>query len=241
MASCSAGIGPDPQAAQTQTNSALDQSPAPTTQTALPPSTSQDDTTTQSLVSTVPVEVQNTPTELQQATPQYVPYVFQKKRDSIIPGSTTSITVFDYAGIKDGKQGMGLVEVNPKDAINENTLYEFQYLLPDRGEGYAGFAIEFNEPQDISHFSTLNFTITFLGANTVLRVYVRDKADNQPWIVLGDGVYASAQDGVQTVSIPLSEFKKPLDLSSVFQIKFGASSSYTSGKHQTVIQNVHFK
>lgn len=106
---------------------------------------------------------------------------------STIPGfqiEEAAVTTWTYQG----GGGWGYLSVTSGVADRgSSTRYDFNYGLPDGESAYAGFSLEFSEPQDLTEYGLIELTIGFGDDRARCRLCIDDSFGDYGCVVLGDG------------------------------------------------------
>ena len=170
---------------------------------------------------------------------QYVSSINTAVGDSI---ELLSPIPYDYDGARepDPNGGTGKVTVESEVRDGQTRIsYKFDYDIPP--EGYAGFTLQFPEPQDLSMYSAIQFTVEFQDEDIRFRLYVRDKNGKQESpVLIGTGIYGKPTTDSQSISVPLQENFSAVELSQVTDLIFDINSEIAQGRHSFTVSDIKF-
>jgi hypothetical protein len=143
--------------------------------------------------------------------------------------------VFAYGGVNEPQgQGSGTLTLI-RNGIT-GTEYSLEYFLPDEGDGYAGLAFRFLDPQDWTPYESVEVTVSFEDPEASCDFGIRDIADKIGYVRLGGGNPASDIDLTisgkqQTAKIPLAASFETVNRKVVHELIFNADSYFIRGRH----------
>jgi hypothetical protein len=145
------------------------------------------------------------------------------------------VKVFAYGGVNESQgQGSGTLTL-VRNGIT-GTEYSLEYFLPDEGDGYAGLAFRFLDPQDWTPYEFVEVTVSFEDPEASCDFGIRDIADKIGYVRLGGGNPTSGIDltisgNQQTAKIPLATSFEAVNRKVVHELIFNADSYFIRGRH----------
>jgi|WetSurMetagenome_2_1015567.scaffolds.fasta_scaffold42929_3 hypothetical protein len=143
--------------------------------------------------------------------------------------------VFAYGGVNETNgQGSGTL-ILVRNGIT-GTEYYLDYFLPDEGDGYAGLAFRFLDPQDWTPYEFVEITVSFEDPEASCDFGIRDIADKIGYVRLGGSNPTSDIDLAisgkqQTAKIPLATSFETVNRKVVHELIFNADSYFVRGHH----------
>jgi hypothetical protein len=171
-------------------------------------------------------------------------YNLDQGDDNILLIESMPSSVIAYQG-RDEDGGLGASWLSIEYTEGNNTIYKFQYSLPDEKYGYAGFLYEFSKPQDLSGYKFIEATIDF-GEQAVCDLWIIDNDGGKQKAHLGDGVAYSGDittntaGKTQTIRIPLHTNFGSIRLDVIKQIEFSVDTNLSPGYHHFTVEGISF-
>jgi hypothetical protein len=150
--------------------------------------------------------------------------------------------VFAYEGINETEgQGSGTLTLVRNGLAG--TEYTLDYFLPDEGDGYAGLAFRFLDPQDWTPYEFIEVTLSFEDSEASCDFGIRDIADNIGYVRLGgsnptNGIDLAISGKQQTAKIPLATSFEAVNRRVVHELIFNADSYFVRGHHMIKIISI---
>jgi hypothetical protein len=150
--------------------------------------------------------------------------------------------VFAYGGVNEPQgQGSGTLTL-VRNGIT-STEYSLDYFLPDEGDGYAGLAFRFLDPQDWTPYEFVEVTVSFEDPEASCDFGIRDIADKIGYVRLGSSNPTRDIDLVisgkqQTAKIPLATSFETVNRKVVHELIFNADSYFVRGHHIFKIMSI---
>jgi hypothetical protein len=131
---------------------------------------------------------------------------------------------------------------------NENigTGYLVDYYLPDAGEGYAGLAFKFVEPQDLSSYEFVEITVSFGDEQARCDFFMKDISDQTDLVLLSNTIPSNTDiilnviDTGQIVRIPFTSNFAAVNRKFIKEIGCNANTDFLRGKHTFTISGIKF-
>lgn len=155
-----------------------------------------------------------------------------------------AMTSFLYEGARNPavNQGSGYLGItsDSRDGI-VNTSYKLDYDLPKDGNAYAGVALWFPEPVDLSNYNFIELKVSFADDQARFRLFIKDAFNGQDSVTLGDGKIVDAKLQPQTISLPLKTFFPSVAKKSVRELDLDTNNLFTQGKHTFTVSQIQFR
>lgn len=158
-----------------------------------------------------------------------------------------SSSFYSFHGISDPKfnNGSGRIFVlqNPPNDFD----YKFEYDIPERGNGYAGFVFTFSPNFNFTPYTYLEIALSLGDSEANCDVYLKEGTiANYIRICDGSLVGALTKDKIELsrandmliVKIPLLNEFKDIDLRQVEELGFSVNSDFSRGFHSFTINSV---
>lgn len=155
------------------------------------------------------------------------------------PVEKGSVSAYQY---EDGK-GWSYLAVT-STSVNErlSTRYALDYGLFEEGEGSAGFDLIFVNPQDLSAYNFVEFSVKFGDDEAAFLFCIDDSSGKTDCVKLGDGSIAAATErGTQLVSLPISDYFPSVGRKIVEELTFDAIVSQDQDDHSFTVSNIQFR
>jgi hypothetical protein len=114
--------------------------------------------------------------------------------------------------------------------------YTLNYVFPDNNSnyGYAGLVFKFENAQNFSNYSAVEFSIVFSDPNDQANVDITDISGLKvPYHIVDNGAHENK------VVIPFSNYKGT-EFNAVSSIGFSANTGFSLGKHKFTVNNIRF-
>jgi hypothetical protein len=160
-----------------------------------------------------------------------------------------SQALYPFNGLDNPQYGQGRGRLFVLRTSDTNLDYQFEYILPDQGYGYAGLAFHFPAKFDTTPYNHLEVTLSLGDDKANCDVYLKSGEVVQ-YIRICDGSFAGSDGdknrigsqknlGILTVTIPLrSHFRRVDPL--IDEVGFSVNTDFTRGLHSFTIHDVKF-
>jgi hypothetical protein len=149
-----------------------------------------------------------------------------------------------YEGVDDSQVGQGTGRLIVTSGLLDgefNTSYKLYYDLPKDGNAYAGAALWFPEPQDLSEYNNIELTLSFGDDQARFKLFIKDSFGGEGSVVLGDSKIVSARMEEQTISIPLKTYFPSVARKFVKEIDLDANADTGRGNHSFTVSGIKFR
>ncbi|NBD35341.1 MAG: hypothetical protein GVY30_05015 [Chloroflexi bacterium] len=154
-----------------------------------------------------------------------------------------TVSAYLYQGIEEPGVDQGKGYMTVYSSLSEggyHTAYDLYYQMGQDGEAYAGIALQFQEPQDLTAYNYIELTISFGDQQSRCELFIKDGFGGKNSVVLGDGKFVEAQREAQTVRIPLETYFPSISRKLVREIDLNVNNYLVTGDHSFRVSDIKF-
>lgn len=145
-----------------------------------------------------------------------------------------------------GTGGYGELHVIRKE--DDDLDYQFYYVMPKGGDGYAGIFFRFIPTINFTEFASLQATISFSDNDAICQIYLESQVGVKSYITLGNNTLINASADARMESegddriftIPLAgNFLDVPNKQSISGIGISSNTNLVEGSHSCTVQEIY--
>jgi hypothetical protein len=129
---------------------------------------------------------------------------------------------------------------------NPDITYKHKYSFPDNAKGSAGLVFEFAQPEDLSTYHSIEFTIAINGSPKSCSIGLRDRFGRHDQVLCqgpfasSSGITAKIDSDKQTITIPLRKNYTNVAMEAIDQVYTEMMPGTSEGNSDVKISDIKF-